>query len=96
VAVCDEKGHVHLFSRTGSSIWRQEKLAGRGLSGPLLAPAHVLVGDSEGVVHLLRRDDGALLARVDLGRPLSGAGVLIDTLALVQTMGGALHALAFE
>lgn len=96
VAVCDEKGHVHLFSRTGSSVWRQEKLAGRGLSTPLLAPAHVLVGDSEGVVHLLRRDDGALLARVDLGRPLAGAGLRIDSLAIVQTVGGALHALAFE
>lgn len=96
LAVCDEKGHVHLFSRSGSSIWRQEKLAGRGLSAPLLAPAHVLVGDSQGVVHLLRRDDGALLARIDLGRPLSGAAIRFESIALVQTMGGALHALAFE
>jgi len=96
LAVCDEKGHVHLFSRGGSSLWRQEKLAGRGLSAPLLAPAHVLVGDSQGVVHLLRRDDGALLARIDLGRPLSGAAIRFDSIALVQTMGGALHALAFE
>jgi hypothetical protein len=56
----------------------------------------VLVGDSQGVVHLLRRDDGALLARIDLGRPLSGAAIRFESIALVQTMGGALHALAFE
>jgi hypothetical protein len=58
--------------------------------------SHVLIGDSEGVIHLLRRDDGALLARVELGRPVSGAAVKLDALVVVQTVGGALHALAFE
>lgn len=96
LVVADEKGHIHLFSRSGSSVWRQEKLAGRGLSAPILASSHVLIGDSEGVIHLLRRDDGALLARIELGRPVSGAAVKIDSLVVVQTVGGALHALAFE
>jgi outer membrane protein assembly factor BamB len=96
LVVADEKGHIHLFSRNGSSVWRQEKLAGRGLSAPILVSSHVLIGDSEGVIHLLRRDDGALLARVELGRPVSGAAVKLDALVVVQTVGGALHALAFE
>jgi len=96
LVVADEKGHIHLFSRNGSSVWRQEKLAGRGLSAPILVSSHVLIGDSEGVVHLLRRDDGALLARIELGRPVSGAAVKIGALVVVQTVGGALHALAFE
>lgn len=96
LVVADEKGHIHAFSRTGSSLWRQEKLAGRGLLAPLLAPSHVLIGDSQGVVHLLGRDDGALRARIDLGKPMSGPAVRVDSVALLQTQDGALHALGFE
>ncbi len=96
LVVCDEKGHIHAFSRSGSSLWRQEKLAGRDLSAPMLVSGRVLVSDSQGNVHLLGLEDGALLARFELGRPLSGAPVRIDQVALLQTRGGALHALAID
>ncbi|HEY6356461.1 MAG TPA: outer membrane protein assembly factor BamB, partial [Burkholderiaceae bacterium] len=47
----------------GDIAWTQEKLLYRGLSGPLVTDAAVLVGDSEGWVHALARNDGHLLAR---------------------------------
>lgn len=96
LVVADEKGHIHAFSRSGSSLWRQEKLAGRSLSTPLLLPARVLVSDGQGIVHLLGLDDGALLARLDIGKPITGAPLRIDGIALLQTQGGALYALAIE
>jgi outer membrane protein assembly factor BamB len=96
LVVTDEKGHIHAFSRSGSSLWRQEKLAGRGLSAPMIASTRLLLADSQGVVHLLSMDDGALLARIDLGKPLVGAPVRIDNIAVLQTRGGSLFGIAFE
>lgn len=96
VVIADEKGHIHAFARNGSSLWRQEKLAGRGLSAPLLASRRVLVVDTPGVAHLLNLDDGALLGRVDLGRPIASAPLRVDQIALLQTRGGALYAVSLE
>lgn len=96
VVIADEKGHLHAFSRNGSSVWRQDKLAGRGLSAPLLAPRRVLVVDTPGVAHLLNLEDGALLGRVDLGKPIASAPLRVDQIALLQTRGGALYAVSLE
>jgi len=64
VYVTDDKGAVHALDRnSGASIWKQDKLALRSVSRPLALGAHVAVADYQGVVHLLRREDGAFAAR---------------------------------
>ncbi len=96
LVVADEKGHIHAYARNGSSLWRQEKLAGRGVVAVLLGATRVLAGDGQGVIHLLRLDDGELVSRVDLGKPVAGAPLRSDQTALLQTQGGALHAVSLE
>jgi outer membrane protein assembly factor BamB len=65
VYVSDDKGAVHALDRSnGASIWKQDKLANRGLSRPLAIGGKIAVADSLGFVHLLRREDGAFAARV--------------------------------
>ena len=92
----DDRGAVHALDRlSGRSVWRQDRLAHRGLSLPLPAGNAVAVGDFEGVVHFLERETGALIARHETG----GGAVRAAPLALpsglvVQTVSGALHALA--
>ena len=95
VYATDDKGGVHALDRnSGASIWRQDKLSLRGVGRPLVVGDSVAVADSQGVVHLLRKSDGAFAAR----RVTDGSPVRADLLAsgdgfLVQTANGGLFAL---
>ncbi|TXH28875.1 MAG: outer membrane protein assembly factor BamB [Elusimicrobia bacterium] len=65
VYVVDDKGVVHgLDKASGASIWKQDKLFQRRLSAPVARRNLVAVGDVQGVVHFLNRDDGAFAARL--------------------------------
>jgi outer membrane protein assembly factor BamB len=97
VYVAEERGAVSALDRTsGRSLWRQDKLTHRNLSAPLPLGAEIAVGDLEGYVHLLGRDNGAFVGRIATDGsavrappiPLGGAGFL------VQTSNGNLYALA--
>ena len=44
-------------------VWKQDALARRHVSRPLIVGDHVVVGDVEGYVHLLNRETGAFAAR---------------------------------
>ncbi len=97
VVAPDDRGEVQAFSRSGASVWRQDKLRRRGLSAPLLLPRFVLVGDRTGLVHGLARDDGALAARLATdGSAIVAAPVASAGLAVVQTTAGALYALGVD
>ncbi len=64
VYVTDDKGVVQAFDRSnGASIWKQDKLQQRGLTRPVAIGSFIAVADSQGVAHLLWRDDGGLAAR---------------------------------
>lgn len=98
VYVSDDKGNVLAFDRdTGGSIWKQDKLAMRGLSRPLVLGNKVVVADSLGVIHLLRREDGALAARLATdGSAIMAEPQRIPGGFLVQTSNGGLYALSAE
>ena len=98
VYVSDDKGGLHALDRTsGASLWKQDKLALRKLSRPLLLGSHVAVGDYQGVVHLLRREDGAFAARFNT----DGGAIIADPQAganasdfVVQSRNGGVYALS--
>jgi len=65
VYVVDDKGIVHALDKaSGASIWKQDKLFQRKLTAPLARRNLVAVGDVQGVVHFLNREDGAFAARL--------------------------------
>lgn len=92
VYVTDDKGHVMAYERsTGRSLWRQEKLQYRGLSGPALMGRTLAVGDFEGYVHFLDTEDGSFVAQ----RSTDGGAILTAPSTdgehwLVQTQNGGL------
>ncbi|MGH8807412.1 MAG: outer membrane protein assembly factor BamB [Noviherbaspirillum sp.] len=99
VFAADEKGAVTAFSRdTGSGVWRNNKLAHRRLSTPVSVGRAVAVGDGQGYIHFLSREDGAFLARVSTdGSPITAATPLIaGANAIFQTQAGTVVALATE
>jgi outer membrane protein assembly factor BamB len=99
VYITDEKNAiVALDKATGASLWRQEKLAGRGVSGPLAFGRFVVVGDFEGFVHLISREDGSFVGRVATdGSAIGAPPVALDLSSfIVQTRKGGLFAVAVQ
>lgn len=99
VYVTDDKGHVHCIDMiSGASVWRQDKLAGRGVTRPLVIGSHVVVGDSKGLVHVLQRSTGEFEARIstDSSGIKADPQRASDTGFLVQTMDGGLYALTVQ
>ena len=88
--VTDEKGAVHALDRlSGSSLWKQDKLVNRRLSGPAVRRGLVAVADAEGIVHFLSREDGSFAARVKTdGKSVRTPIQLLGSSFVVQTTGG--------
>lgn len=98
VFAVDDKSAVTAFDRdTGATMWRNDKLANRSLSAPVVLGSAVAVGDMQGYIHFLSVDDGAFLARVPTeGGPVNAAVVAPGGRAIFQTQAGTLTALAVQ
>lgn len=84
-------GRVLAWRRAdGERRWSVERLRFRGLTAPLAVGRSVAVGDAQGFVHFLSREDGALLGRTSTdGSAIVAAPVLVgDTLVVVTRNGG--------
>jgi outer membrane protein assembly factor BamB len=91
----EENGSVLALDKTsGASVWKQEKLFARSVSSPLAFGDYVVVGDFEGYLHFLSREDGAFIARRKTdGEPILAQPIALDDKVLVQTTGGGLYAI---
>jgi outer membrane protein assembly factor BamB len=89
----DDRGAVHALDKTtGASLWRQEKLLGRTVTGPVPLGEYVAVGDYQGYVHFLSRSDGAFAARIATdGSAILQVPVRAGDGVLVQTRNGGLY-----
>lgn len=98
VYAADIAGNVTAFVRaSGSGAWRNNKLSYRRLSAPVPVGKAVAVGDFEGNVHFLSREDGAMLARVPTdGSQVNAVAAAGNATMIVQTRAGAVVALKAE
>lgn len=68
VFVTDDIGQVWaLDRRTGATFWKQDKLRYRAVTGPAVFGEYVVVGDFDGYLHWLSREDGRFVARTRVG-----------------------------
>lgn len=99
IYITDQAGHVWALDRgTGAALWKQDKLHGRGVTGPVVQGDFLIVADVEGVVHWLARDDGHFVARYALGEesgsiPISITPVVSNDIVYVRGNKGNLEAL---
>jgi outer membrane protein assembly factor BamB len=95
IFAADERGVLSAFTRDGGvSVWRNDKLANRRLSAPASFGRAVAVGDFEGYVHFLSREDGAFLARAATdGSPIVAAPQVVGSNLILQTRDGTVLAL---
>jgi outer membrane protein assembly factor BamB len=94
----DKNAIVALDKASGGSLWKQDKLFGRGVSAPLAFGRFVVVADFEGYVHFLSREDGSFAARIATDGSAIGAPPLAldsDSM-LVQTRNGGVFAITVQ
>lgn len=98
VFAADERGNVQAFARAnGANQWRNASLSWRGLSTPVSFARSVVVGDKEGYLHFLSREDGAMLARLSTdSSAIKARPVIAGSLLIVQTSGGKILALSTD
>jgi outer membrane protein assembly factor BamB len=84
---------VALRQRDGSELWRTAKLKLRRLSAPVLTSTAVAVGDFQGYVHWLDKNNGELVARERVAKErITNPPVSVDDTIVVLTDGGKLAA----
>ncbi len=87
-----------LAIESGKTYWRQADLLNRKLTTPLGMENYVVVGDFEGFIHILDKETGQFLGRIQLDKE----GVmrrLVDydpDKLLAQTRNGGLYAIAIQ
>lgn len=98
VYMTDENGVVVAYDKaSGATLWKQDKLLARRVSGPAVVGSLVAVGDFEGYVHFLERTDGAFVARISTdGSAISAPPLRVGSNVLVQTRGGGIYAIAIK
>lgn len=77
----------------GDVRWQSDLLLNRGLTAPLVAGRSIALGDAQGYVHVLAREDGKLLNRLATdGSAIVSAPLLAGSNLLALTRKGALYA----
>ena len=77
---------------SGSSYWKNDQLSLRKITMPLALDNALVVGDLEGYLHVLSRDDGSFLARINTdGSAIRSAPVAAGDGFVVQTSNGSVY-----
>jgi len=94
----DASGSVIVLDKTtGSTVWKNEQLSLRDTAAPYALDDYVVVGDYEGYLHGLSREDGGFVARIKLdGSAIQAAPIELDGGLLVQTHDGGLYSLSIH
>lgn len=94
----DVNGSVIVLDKnSGSAMWKNDQLFMRDTTAPAVLRDFVVVGDKEGYLHGLSREDGSYVARIKLdGGAIKEAPIQLDDGLLVQTQSGALYSLSIH
>jgi len=80
--------------RNGAALWKQDQMQRRRLSAPALVDDYLVVGDYQGYLHWLSKDDGEFMARTRVGSaPVSTKPRVVDEVVYVYGDDGDLAAL---
>jgi outer membrane protein assembly factor BamB len=83
---------------TGKTFWRQAALKNRQLTTPVPMGGSTVVGDVEGYLHFLSRDDGAISSRIKVGDSsvMPHMAQINSTTVLAQTRDGGIYAVQIK
>jgi outer membrane protein assembly factor BamB len=83
---------------TGKTYWRQGDLRQRRITAPLPMGNLIAIGDVEGYVHLLNREDGVFVGRLQIEEaPIMPQMVALGTSTIIaQTRKGGIYAISLK
>lgn len=82
---------------SGADLWKQTALHQRRLTAPVPVKEYLVVGDLEGYLHFLSKDDGSLVARVQIAdKPIDAPPVVVDDVVYAQSADGVVVAIALD
>ncbi len=95
--VTDDRGHIWAIDRfSGSSIWKQEKLQARRVTGPAILGNKIVVGDLEGYLHWLDKDTGYFTARTQISdEPIYSQAITTENMLFAYASDGTLAAYTY-
>ncbi len=92
--IANARGTVSALSmRNGDVIWRHDTPHGKMASSPAVWGDELVVHGMDGHVWVLRRSDGRLLWRYDVGSPVESSPVVVDDLDVFGAWNGSITAL---
>ncbi len=94
VYVTDDQSQVWALTRnSGASVWKLDQLKNRSLTAPVSFDKYVAVGDFEGYVHLLSRQDGRIAGRVKVDKKgITARPLVLNDILYIYGNGGTLAA----
>ena len=98
VYISDESSYVWaLQDGTGDALWRQTQLLRRQVSAPVIVGDYIIVGDFDGYVHWISREDGHFVARKEIaGGAIRSKPVVKDDLVFITGSDGTLAAIRIQ
>ena len=93
VYISDAQGIIWAFNADSGLVnWRQTELNARIVTGPAVLGNYLVVGDAEGYLHWLGKNDGHLAARQRVGSAIYAAPVVENNVVYTLTNEGYLAA----
>lgn len=94
VYVSDGKSHIWAFdANSGLVSWKQSELEARNITGPAVMGDYIVVGDEQGYLHWISKQDGHFVARVRVNSSGIVAAPVVDNgILYVVTRDGRLAA----
>ena len=94
VYISDAAGIISAFNIwDGTLLWQQNALTARNITSPVIMGSNIVVGDREGYLHWLNRQDGHLVHREFIGNAILATPIASNHTLYVLTDRGALVAL---
>ena len=92
VYVTDKDDNVWALEKeTGVSAWKQDKLLYRQVSTPVVQNNAILVGDYNGSIHALSKQDGRIIGRTSFGKkPIYTSSMSTNDTAYITDVSGRL------
>ncbi len=82
---------------TGATLWRQDKFLYRELTAPQVMGNYIVVGDYDGYLHWLSKEDGKIIGRDNVaGDKIEVAPIIINNRAYVLANNGSLSVLQYR
>lgn len=98
IYVSDAEGTVMAMDKaSGSTLWKNDQLYLRKPSAPYVVDKYVMVGDFEGYLHVLSREDGSMVARIKTdSSPIPSMPVVLGDGLTLQTKDGGIFSIAIK